>query len=174
MPPPSRPAPSSCRASGPSAITNSISGCAHSAELKSPRSQAAIDRAHELHVLLRHRLLRQPRGFEGFVHRREDADPHDHARRGPCRARVPLACTSIPSRPRKRLVNDDHVLARVVEVSSASTLNVSKASSRTPPRRPSHPVEAAIDASVEPIAARPCRARSLAQSAERSVERRPG
>ena len=35
--------------------------------------------AHDLHVLLRHRLLRQPGGFEGFGLGREELDPHDLA-----------------------------------------------------------------------------------------------
>ena len=34
---------------------------------RSPRFQASYPPAHDLHVLLRHRLLREPGGFEGFV-----------------------------------------------------------------------------------------------------------
>ena len=38
-----------------------------------------IDRAHDLHVLLRHRLLLQPHGFEGLIAVEEDADATDLA-----------------------------------------------------------------------------------------------
>jgi hypothetical protein len=33
--------------------------------------------AHDLHILMRHPLLPQPHGFEGFVLLREHAEPHD-------------------------------------------------------------------------------------------------
>src|SRR5207248_9365291 len=38
-----------------------------------------IGAAHDLHVLLRHRLLHQPHGFEGFMAVEEDADATDLA-----------------------------------------------------------------------------------------------
>ena len=45
-----------------------------SPEPKSPRAQCVVQPAHNLHVLLRHRLLRQPGGFEGLSPREESAD----------------------------------------------------------------------------------------------------
>src|SRR5215211_6161282 len=38
---------------------------------------------HHLHVLLRHRLLRQPHGFEGFVDAQVLPHPHDLSARRP-------------------------------------------------------------------------------------------
>ena len=47
--------------------------------VRSPRFQRPSQPPHDLHVLLRHRLLRQPGGFEGLVPLRVLVDVGDLA-----------------------------------------------------------------------------------------------
>src|SRR5918994_4675603 len=54
--------------SGPPSVCHSTSGCSSAPTAsRSPRFKGFSEATHDLDVLLRHRLLRQPDGFEGFV-----------------------------------------------------------------------------------------------------------
>ena len=67
--------------SGPSTSTNSISGACPLRRAEIAAFPPRVDRAHEVQVLLRYRLRRQPHGFEGLLTVDEDANVADLCRR---------------------------------------------------------------------------------------------